>query len=312
MAASDPELWKYKVRAARICVPRGTQAHRDAHQARVAMNMKFMVQIKQTLTVKQQNNILWMKKVNFVAWHGLWEAMDAAAAAKKFDALVADPRTDRMEIPGDEIRIGVMDIPRTGVVRKRTLEAALVRDHGTLESEAAVAAAAAELAKVGTGTLGTAINGDTFGPFAEAAFPKGLAGSLTGQVLPAMSLAENSGPAMGAIVPPGHWTAAAPPVRDAAAASDGAAAAGSAREPQTKPKKPVAKALRGCTDEVQAARTVGLNAIAQLQKEFSGMKGMASKMRSAFTRAQVTIEPQTQDILTCYDRALDRLKTGLQ
>ena len=99
---------------------------------------------------------------------------------ERFDKLVSDPRTKKMEFPGDVLRLPVMKAPETSIEHGRTFGA-------TFSAEIMVSTlgeakkAMADVASLGSSA--SAISQEAFGQSAAVFRPGGMAGSSSGQVV---------------------------------------------------------------------------------------------------------------------------------
>ena len=124
---------------------------------------------------------MWLKRSQFIAIHEFWERMAPEQSGQLFDQRVADPSIPKEHLPGNEVRIAVMDIPRSTMELQRELEIT-VGSVGQLDSAAAAADACKSLGDLGSNVA--AFNSPAFAGFGEAFRPGAAQGTQGGQLLP--------------------------------------------------------------------------------------------------------------------------------
>ena len=175
---NDPTLYKSKVRGCRL-VDSGEQGVASVLDRRTAIN-NLLVTLSQTVGVEESNGLLWLKRAQWIAFHKLWEATPEEVAAADFDKRAASKNTEKMQLPGDEPRIAVMDIPKTKAFRKREFTNA-VSSSVSVSTQKQATAALGQMAQVGVGP--GSLNANMFGQFADHLRPGVAAGSASGQLL---------------------------------------------------------------------------------------------------------------------------------
>ena len=305
LQAEDPELWKAKVRGCRIVDPTpgssGGQGVTNAGQRRAEIH-QFLTSLSQTFGVQESGGVMWLKRSEFVAHHCRVENMDADKAGQLFDEKLADPAVVKMETPGDEARVPVMDIPRTTVYRKRELTKT-VSGQLTIESQAQADDATRQMASVGVGAQ--SLSSPVFGELTAALRPGVAVGSSSGQPLPMGSLAA---PPTAMVVPPTAFEGTVPKARRSLAAQISEPDEESG--PPSKKRRAGGAALAGVTGQLLNLRQRGLDASARLWNEYGKVGKNVARQVEASARSSNTKLPQAlEDLVNNYNYRATRAKT---
>ena len=219
-------------------------------------------------------------------------------ASALWDSTISKPGQEKRQLPGDALRLPVMLVPTTRVVRSREVSITLA-SIGNVESRMQAEVALENLASVGEGAA--TVTGQIFGEFGQHLRPGVAAGSQASQVLPAGQIRA---PPTSAILPQGTFEGPARPKRSLSAqASDPEAGQ------HKKSKKVVSKALAGVTGDLLMFRQKGLEASQLIAKEYAKGKGqLASKVRGNYKRLNVTMPPEVASLVTQFDTLLVRSK----
>ena len=135
-------------------------------------------------------------------------------AGETFDQRVADASVTKMKREGDEVRIGVMDIPRTEVFRSREVSQAIRGQQG-IESKLQADGAVRKMAEVGVGA--NSVSSPMFGDLTDVFRAGKTVGSSTGQLVPLDSV---KAPPCNLVIPAGAFDGPRPKRKLSAAISD--------------------------------------------------------------------------------------------
>ena len=217
LQAEDPDGWKARVRACRIVDPSAIAAGADcvaALAARRQVLFHLISEVKQTMGVQEVSAVLWLNKLQFIKHHADLGGPSREEAAALFDQRVRDPTVTKMNREGDEVRIGLMDIPRTEVYRSRETSEA-IRGQVVIESKAQADDAVRKMSEVGVGAK--SVSSPMFGDLSDAFRAGNTVGSSTGQPLPLGSVKP---PPCNLVIPPSTFDGPAPRRSLSAAISD--------------------------------------------------------------------------------------------
>ena len=289
----DPELFHAKIRNCRI-----EDSSAASKAKRRSACQTLLTTLEQTVGVEESGGLLWLKRSQWVAFHKLWEAMDEEAAARDFDRRAKHVNTVKMQLPGDEPRISVMDIPRTTAFRKREFSVA-VGGQQRIDSKEEADDALQKLASVGVGaeTLSTKM----FGQFAGHLRPGVAAGSSSGQLMP---MDETAAPVTAMVIPDSHFEGPAPKRKLSEKISD-------PDEPLGQPKKTkrCKSALSGVTGELRALRSRGIEASQSIWEKFGKAgKNVAKKLVASAKSGKVPLSPAEEDLVNTYEKTLASAK----
>ena len=144
----DPVLYAAKVRSCRICEETGISSPSE----RASAITHLVTTLTQVVGVREVGGKLWLTRNQWIAWHQLWEGQGPEVSGPAWDAEAKNRASGNlMQLKGDALRVGVMDIPKTENYRQREWGRQIRTDHGRLESLAQANQALADVAAVGTG-----------------------------------------------------------------------------------------------------------------------------------------------------------------
>ena len=274
---ADEQLWKLKVRSCRIDVASLRDSSRTAALARRGAKItQLFTTIRQRVEVEESGGVVWLDRDEYAHHMHQTKGKPRSEGEQEFDRKVMDARVTKMHRDGDEVRLPVMEPPRTRVKRSREFSKSLTSAEASIESAQQAEAALADLASVGTG--GASIGHEMFGDFAYMLQPSGVVGSTTGQHLP---VADRAPPTVGSLGVLSVFDGFAPAVP--AGPDDQLLAS---QQGQRKGKRgPQAKGLSDCTGPLREARARGFAKAAELQHDFVGKNDAAKKLARALERA---------------------------
>ena len=142
---NDPEGWKAKVRLVRVDPDSGPV---DYAQRRAAIHT-LVQQLTQKSGIEHSCEIVWLQKAKFIGRMIRDEMMTMEAATEKWERMLADPSVEKMQQPGEEVRLPVQEDPRTKVYRAREMSSSVASSSG-IRSAAETQQALNQMAMVGT------------------------------------------------------------------------------------------------------------------------------------------------------------------
>ena len=179
----DPEAYKGKVRSCRIIDPSvdepGAPGVLD-RSSRTTHLHQLMHSLTQTLAIKESGALVWLTEEEWVTHHAGKGTATVASAQDEWKKRAADASIQKMQRPGDAIRMAIMEPPRTEMYRERAVSKTVL---GTTSIESSLQAddALRQVASVGVGAH--TANSGIFGGM-DAPFRPGVAsGSSSGQVI---------------------------------------------------------------------------------------------------------------------------------
>ena len=254
LQADDPEGWKARVRSCRIVDPSAIAGGSDGVTtlaARRAVLHEWVSEVKQSLGAREVCGVLWLNKLQFLKRQAdLGIAREEAA--ETFDQRVADPSVTKMRREGDEVRIGVMDIPRTEVFRARECSQT-IRGQQSIESKLQADDAIRKMSEVGVGA--SSVSSPVFGDLTDVFRAGNTVGSSTGQPLPLDSV---KAPPSNLVIPASAFEGPAPKRKLSASISD------AVDEVVATNKKKRSGPLAGVTGDLLHYRQRGLDTAAKI------------------------------------------------
>ena len=299
LMAEDPDGYRAKVRACRV-EPGAASVDYAQRRATISTSVKSLTQ---RVGIETFSEFVWLQKSQFVARLAAdgW-ALDAAAA--KWDSMSRDPAVEKMQLPGEELRLAVQDNPRTRVYRGRDLSVS-VSGATPIDSTAAADEALASMAGVGTGV--GSLTSPLMGSFGAVCRPGAAAAS--GQVLP---MVEMAAPPTEMVLPASTFAGPVPAVRDdprclKRRVSDSADEVGGLR------KRVKSAALGGVTGQLLQYRRDGL-ADGKTLVELYGNKAnnMAKRAEQAYQKIKVEMPDDEASVVKKYNEAVARARVVLQ
>ena len=298
---NDPEGWKAKVRLVRVDPDSGPV---DYAQRRAAIHT-LIQQLVQKSGIEHSCEIVWLTKAKFIARMVRDEMMPVEAATERWGRMLADPSVEKMQQPGEEIRLPVQEDPRTRVYRAREMSASVASSSG-IRSSAETQQALNQLAMVGTamGSFTSPLMGD-FG----AVCRPGASGSSTGIPLPKQSA---SAPPTDMVIPKKCFQGPVPavnPTGGRALTRQSSAQDDEAAGQKKRPRFSGPAALGGVTGELRQLRANALAVAKALVDRFGkGKAHMARELAAAARKSEITLSEQMQAAISQYNHLVDTLK----
>ena len=299
LQVDDPEGWKARVRSCRIVDPSAISGGADGVTtlaARRAVLHEWVSEVKQSLGAREVSGVLWLNRLQFIKHQGdLGTPRDEAAAV--FDKRVADASVTKMRRDGDEVRIGVMDIPRTEVYRARECSQS-IRGHQGIESRLQADDAVSKMAEVGVGA--NSVSSPLFGDLTDVFRAGNTVGSTTGQPL---APASAHAPPCNLVIPAAAFEGPVPKRKLSESISD------PQEEVVATNKKKLAGPLAGVTGDLLHFRQRGLDTASKIW-EYWGKAGKnrARLLLAADKRGEV--DQDTSLAIKSYSDTLAASKTA--
>ena len=180
MQAKDPEQWAAKVRSLRIAAAPGQTGVANKAVRKAKMH-ECVREVGQFVTVKTVGGTKWLTRTAWAHYMVKHYGQDFNESLAKFDVRAKDAGVDKMQVPGEPIRVPVMMAPETVVEHGRTLQAK-VSSSSRVNSVLEMKEALQDVANVGkdASVLATASFGETAAVFR----PGAIEGHQSGQPVP--------------------------------------------------------------------------------------------------------------------------------
>ena len=299
LMAEDPDGYRAKVRACRV-EPGAASVDYAQRRAAISSSVKSLTQ---RVGIETFSEFVWLRKSQFVARLTVdgW-APDAAAA--KWDSMSRDPGVEKMQLPGEELRLAVQENPRTRVYRGRDLSVT-VSGATPIDSTSAADEALAGMASVGTGV--GSLTSPLMGSFGAVCRPGAAAAS--GQVLP---MVEMAAPPTEMVLPASTFAGPVPAVSDdprclKRSVSEAADEVGGLR------KRVKSAALGGVTGQLLQYRRDGLaDGKALVERYGNKANNMAKRAEQAYQKIKVEMPDDEVSLVKKYNEAVAQARAVLQ
>ena len=114
MQAKDPEQWAAKVRSLRIAAGPGQTGVANKAVRKAKMH-ECVREVGQFVTVKTVGGTKWLTRTAWAHYMVKHYGQDFNESLAKFDERAKDAGVDKMQVPGEPIRVPVMKAPETVV-----------------------------------------------------------------------------------------------------------------------------------------------------------------------------------------------------